>query len=75
MVVPGAAMHTKVSGVNTIKKRWFMGILSRFAHEMQYYAYENKCCIRHYNTLVEGQTQSFCVQSDAHKHKWVSALL
>lgn len=34
MVVPGAAMHTKVSGVNAIKKRWFMGILSRFAHEM-----------------------------------------
>ena len=74
MVVPGAATHTKVSCVNTIKKRWLMGIFSRFAHEMQYYAYENKC-IRHYNTLVEGQTQSFCVQSDAHKDKWVSALL
>ena len=34
MVVPGAATHTKVSCFNTIKKRWLMSILSRFAHEM-----------------------------------------
>ena len=34
MAVPGTATDTKIGGGRTIKKRWFMGVLSRFAHKM-----------------------------------------
>ena len=34
MAVPGTATDTKIGGGRTIKKRWLMGVLSRFAHKM-----------------------------------------